>query len=192
MELATETRGLVGARVDARIRRRGRLAGADSRRLQAPAPRPRLESEADASTAPDLEKVWDRHGGSVYALACALLGDEAAAVRVVTLAMVDLALSTDGESHEDTLRFLARRVYRHSQEVPVEPSGSPHLPPVMVWLGQLAQLQRACLALCVFGGHTHREAADLLGVPPSTVAELLTAGLRELGHLAAGGAATSA
>ena len=71
------------------------------RRLQAPAPRLRLESEADASTAPDLEKVWDRHGGSVYALACALLGDEAAAVRVVTLAMVDLALSTDAESHEE-------------------------------------------------------------------------------------------
>ena len=120
------------------------------------------------------------------------LGDEAAAVRVVTLAMVDLARSTDAESHEDTLRFLARRVYRHSQEVSVEPSGTTHLPPLMVWLGQLAQLQRACLALCVFGGHTHREAADLLGVPPSTVAELLTAGLRELGHLAAGGAATSA
>ena len=69
---------------------------------------------------------------------------------------------------------------------------SPHLPPVMVWLGQLAHLQRACLALCVFGGLTHREAADLLDVPPSTVAELLTAGLRELGQLAAGGAATSA
>ena len=160
--------------------------------MQAPAPRPRPESEADASTAPDLEKVWDRHGGSVYALACALLGDEAAAVRVVTLAMVDLARSTDAESHEDTLRFLARRVYRHSQEVSVEPSGNANLPPLMVWLGQLAELQRACLALCVFGGHTHREAADLLGVPPSTVAELLTAGLRELGHLAAGGAATSA
>ena len=78
--------------VDARGRGWGRLAGADSRRLQAPAPRPRLESEADASTAPDLEKVWDRHGGSVYALACALLGDEAAAMRTVTLAMVDLAL----------------------------------------------------------------------------------------------------
>ena len=136
--------------------------------------------------------MWDRHGGSVYALACALLGDEAAAARTVTLAMVDLARSTDGESHQDTLRFLARRVYRHSQEAPVEPSSRPHLPPVMAWLGQLAQLQRACLALCIFGGHTHREAADLLGIPPSSVADLLTAGLRELGRLAAGATATSA
>ena len=191
MELATQPHGLVGARVDARGHRRGRVAGSESRQLRALAPRPRTEIEADSSTAPDLEQLWDRHGGSVYALACALLGDEAAAVRAVTLAMVDLARSTDGESREDTLRLLARRVYRHSQEVPVEPSGRPHLPPVMVWLGQLAQLQRACLALCVFGGHTYREAADLLDVPPSTVAELLTAGLRELGRLAAG-AATSA
>jgi hypothetical protein len=192
MELAAQSPGLADARVDARRLRRGRFAGAEPRRVQAPTPRPRLDIEAQPRTALNLAKVWDRHGGSVYALACALLGDEAAAVRTVTLAMVDLARSTDAESHEDTLRFLARRVYRHSQEAPVEQSDSSHLPPVMVWLSQLAQLQRACLALCVFGGHTHREAADLLGVHPNTVAELLTAGLRELGHLAAGGAATSA
>ena len=66
-----------------------------------------------------------------------------------------------------------------------------HLPPVMTWLAQLAQLQRACLALCVFGGHTHREAADLLDVAPTTVAELLTAGLHELGNLAAAGPTTA-
>jgi len=190
MELATQPHGLVGASLE--VRGRWQLTGAAHHRLQAPARRPRFASAADSNTAPDLEKVWDRHGGSVYALACALLGDEAAAVRTVTLAMVDLALSTDAEPDEETLRVLARRVYRHSQEVPMAPSGMPHLPPVMGWLGQLAQLQRACLALCVFGGHTRREAADLLDVSPSTVAELLTAGLRELGHLAGGGAATSA
>ena len=193
MELAAQAHDLIGARVDSRRIRRGWVNGADTRRVPAPASRPHPESEASASTAaPHLENLWDRHGGSVYALACALLMDEAAATRAVTLAMADLALSPGDESPEDPRRFLARRVYWHSQEVPVEPSGMPHLPPVMVWLGQLARLQRACLALCVFGGLTHREAADLLGVPPSEVAELLTAGLRELGHLAAGGAATSA
>ena len=66
------------------------------------------------------------------------------------------------------------------------------LPPVMVWVSQLARLQRASLALCVYGGLTHREAAALLDVPPSTVADLLTAGLRELGRLSAGAAATFA
>jgi len=192
MELAAQTPGLIGARINARGSRRGRLTGAASYPLLAPAPEPRSAVEDIASSARDLEQLWDRDGGSVYKLACALLGDEAAAVRVVTLAMVDLALSTDSDAHEDTLRFLASRVYRHSQDVVADPSGGSNLPPVMVWLGQLAQLQRACLALCVFGGHTHREAADLLDVPPGIVAELLTAGLRELGHLAAGGAATSA
>ncbi len=192
MELATETRGPVRTPVDARTRRRAWFPVVDSRRQEAPAPLPRVKSEAKAGSAPDPEKVWDRHGGSVYALACALLGDEAAAVRAVTLAMVDLALSIDADSPEDILGFLSRRVYRHSLEVPVGSSDRPGLPPLMGWLSRLAQLQRACLALCVFGGLTHREAADLLGVPPSAVAELLTTGLRELGHLAAGGAATSA
>jgi hypothetical protein len=191
MELATQTPGLVGARTDARGYGSGRHSGPDSLPLLAPAPEPRSAVEDETSSAPDLEQVWDRDGASVYKLACALLGDEAAAVRVATLAMVDLALSTDGDAHENTLRFLTGRVYRHSQEVAVEPSGGANLPPVMVWLGQLAQLQRACLALCVFGRHTHREAADLLDVPPSKVAKLLTAGLRELGQMATGGAATS-
>ena len=62
----------------------------------------------------------------------------------------------------------------------------------MVWLGELAQLQRAGLALCVFGGHTYREAAGLLGLPPTTVAELLTSALREVNRLTTGVTATSA
>ena len=33
-----------------------------------------------------LEEVWDRHGRSAYALACALLGSESAAVETVRLA----------------------------------------------------------------------------------------------------------
>ena len=95
-------------------------------------------------------------------------------------------------STEEARRFLARHVYRHTQELVGKTSGAMQLPPVMVWVSQLARLQRASLALCLFGGLTHREAAALLGVPPSTVADLLTAGLRELGRLAARGTATSA
>lgn len=134
---------------------------------------------------PPLEDLWELHGGHLYGLACALVGDEAAAVRTVTLAMVDLARTAAGEWPEDPLHYLVGRVYWRSTEVSTPPSGMSHLPPVMTWLAQLAQLQRASLALCVFGGHTHREAAELLGVPHATVAELLTAGLHELGDLAA-------
>jgi DNA-directed RNA polymerase specialized sigma24 family protein len=81
-------------------------------------------------------------------------------------------------------------VYRHAQESTAERSGATSLPPVMVWVSQLARLQRASLALCVFGGLTYRETAALLDVPPSTVADLLTAGLREMGRLTAGATAT--
>lgn len=161
MELATRTEGRREARVSVRARRWSAT--------REPLP---------------LETLWDRHGGSLYALACALLGDQAAAVRAVTLAMSDLPRTTASDRPEDALRHLAARVYWRSREVAARPSGSTHLPPVMAWLAQLAHLQRACLALCVFGGHTHREAADLLGATPESVAGLLTAGLRELGQLA--------
>jgi hypothetical protein len=139
-----------------------------------------------------LEDMWDRHGRSVYALACTLLGDEVAAMQAVKQGMTDLAHSTESVSVEDALRSMARHVYWRSQELAGSTSRSLQLPPAMVWVGELAQLQRACLALCVLGGHSHREAAGLLGVPPLTVAELLTAGLKEVSRLAAGRAATSA
>ncbi len=34
------------------------------------------------------------------------------------------------------------------------------------------------MALCLFGGHTYREAAALLDIPPMAAAELVTAALR--------------
>lgn len=136
--------------------------------------------------------LWDRHGGSAYALACALLGNETAAAEVVRLAMADLARSTDVRSHDQARRELARSVYRHAPEPPGGTADAVQLPRPMVWLSRLARLQRASLALCVYGGLTHREAADLLDVPPATVADLLIAGLRELGRLAAADAVTCA
>jgi DNA-directed RNA polymerase specialized sigma24 family protein len=152
-----------------------------------------VQSRPDSLDAePQLEDLWDRHGRSVYALACTLLGDEEAATQAVTLGMTDLAHSTERVSAKDALCSIARHVYWRSQELSGATSSTLHLPPAMEWVGQLAQLQRACLALCVFGGYTYREAADLLGAPPTTVARLLTAGLREVGRSATGGAPTSA
>ena len=150
--------------------------------------RPQLPTHSEsAPTAVQLADLWDQHGGAIYALACALLGDEAAATQAVTQAMTDLGRSTDSVSTDDARRSLARYVYSRSRELAPDAPRTLGLPQAMVWLGQLAQLQRACLALCVFGGHTHRDAAGLLGVPPMTVAALLTAGLHEVGRLAAGG-----
>ena len=137
---------------------------------------------------PALRRLWDGHGAAAYALACALLGDEVAAADAVRLAMADLARDAPDEP-EEVRRRLVRHVYRHAQEPAERAPGAARLPRAMVWLSTLAQLQRASLALCVYGGLTHREAAALLDVPPATVADLLTAGLRELGRLAATDAA---
>ena len=141
-------------------------------------------SAVSSTTSPDLEELWDRLGASAYTLACALLGDEVAAGEAVRLAMADLARTADG-STERAWSSLARHVYRHAEALDVRRPVAAQLPPVMVWVSRMARLQRASLALCVYGRLTHREAAALLDVPPATVAELLTAGLRELRSLAA-------
>ena len=140
-------------------------------------------------TALQLEDLWDRHGTSVYTLAYALLGDEAAAAQAVSLGLSDLARSAGSAWWSDARRSWARHVYRRSQEF--ETSSTPRLPLAMDWFRQLTHLERTCLALCLFGGHTRREAADLLDVPPTTVADLLTSGLREVKRLAAGGTAAT-
>ena len=179
MELTAQAPGPAGGRAPVRGRRRRRAAETET-------------AGAGAIVRRELEVLWDRHGGSAYALACALLGNEVAAAEAVRHAMSDLARSLPGVSTEEARGRLVRHVYRRTQEHAGDTSGAGPLPPVMVWVSQLARLQRASLALCVFGGLTHREAADLLDVPPSTVADLLTTGLRELGRLAAGRTATCA
>jgi DNA-directed RNA polymerase specialized sigma24 family protein len=192
MELTAQAPGLVGARAGGRGLRWRRVAEAECRRVQIASRAETETAAAGAVTRQELEDLWDRHGGSACALACALLGNEAAAAEAVRLAMADLARSIPDVSTEEARRSLVRQVYRHAQEPVFETSGAVLLPPVMAWVSRLARLQRASLALCVFGGLTHREAAALLDVPPSTVADLLTAGLRELGRLTAGATATCA
>ena len=163
----------------------------DTRSARQTAPRhralravPRHESWAGApaqgTSARQLEELWDRHGDAIYSLATMLVDDEATARRVVTLAMIDLALTTDCISGPDAQRSLARHVYLRSQELTGAATRTQDLPPAMVWLAELAPLQRACVALCCFGDHTYRQAAALLRVPAETAAELLTAGLRDV------------
>ena len=148
-----------------------------------------VDPSAHAATAHDL---WDRHGDSACLLACALLGHEAAYAEAVQQAMADLARSGDVRSDDEARRFLARSILRHARRLPSRSADATRLPAAMVWLSRLAWLQRASLALCVYGGLTHREAAALLDVPPATVADLLTAGLRELSRLVTADAATCA
>lgn len=143
------------------------------RRDAAPAP-------ADTVWAEDL---WNAHGQYVYSMACALLGDETAALQAVIFGMVDLHRSDVTTSAEDTTAALARSVYRRSTQLAVETPVSTALPPAMAWLSQLARAQRAALALCAFGGLSHTDAAELLDLEPPTVAGLLTSGLDDLKRL---------
>jgi ANTAR domain-containing protein len=137
----------------------------------------------DVSLGP--EELWDRHGTSLYAMACALLGDESAALRAVTLGMMDLYRQPELDARlraDEALRSAARCIYRRADaEVPDDSiRWSMTATPVMTRLGEVALSQRRTLALCVFGGHTYREAAATLDTPPGTVARLLISGLLEL------------
>lgn len=192
MELRAHDPGPVDAGAGIRAHRWSRATGGRSQLARTSWPAHPDGGPGNSVTRSELENLWDRHGGSGYALACALLGDQAAAVEAVRRAMADLTCSVRGVSTEEAGRCLARHVYRHAHEAAGGTPDAVLLPPVMVWVSQLAWLQRASLALCMFGGLTHRDAADLLDVPPSTVADLLTAGLRELGRLAADSTATRA
>lgn len=129
------------------------------------------------------EDLWNDHGQFVYSMACALLGDESAAMQAVAQGMVDYAHAGVMTSGDDTTRALARHVYRRATHLSVEIDDSTALPPAMLWLAQLAQLQRAALALCAFGGFTCTGAAELLRTTPTAVAQLLSSGLDELRRL---------
>ena len=137
------------------------------------------------------EQLWDLHGTSLYALACGLLGDEPAAVRAVTRGMTDFIIQTEsdpGLEKSDVLPQLSGYVYQRCELMVADVSFSRTMtmPPLIVWLSELVRVQRACLALCVFGGHTHREAAKRLNLSPVTVAGMLTAGLHQIAARASG------
>ena len=141
-----------------------------------------LRAVPDTDISPDtrdLEGLWDRHGASVYTLAYALLGDETTAARAMRLGMNDLACAAECGSTGDSHRSWAHHVYLRSQELLADASSTPGATPAPQWLGHLAQVQRACLALCLFGGHTYREVASLLDLQPMAVADLLNTGLGE-------------
>ena len=162
----------------------GKTRSRHGRRAFAARPAPAVAVEA-AATDPYgwAEDLWNSHGQSVYSLAQALLGDETAAMQAVALGMVDFVRRDTTAPAEDTGRTLARLVYLRSSELVRETSPSADLTPALRWLAQLAQLQRASLALCTFGGHTYEDAAKVLGIAPLTVAQLLTSGLNELSRL---------
>lgn len=154
--------------------------------------RPWLALANSPGHGPSPEQLWDMHGTPLFSLACTLLGDEEVALRAVALGMIDLYSPSDGRpviAGDASLRTVARCVYERCQTILAESSSQRTMivPPLMVWLGELAHSQRDALAMCVFGGHDYRQAAALLGLAPDVVARLLTSALQELGGQASAG-----
>ena len=132
------------------------------------------------------ERVWQGHGSAMHMLACAFLGDSSRADLAVAQGICDFAGRPEHVRPRDEIaarRELARIVYRLCGEVVTRPSAPAKpaaLPPLMVWLAEVSVRQRTCLVLCLFDGHTYREAAHLLGLAPTDVASLLRTGLLDL------------
>lgn len=156
------------------------------RRAGRAGPRPRRNPTVTAHRAepdPSPRRLWAAHGASLFALARALLGDGEAARDVVCSAMADLYDGTGprADTTPETLRRAAAHLYHRCQgdlDRPAAAAASAR--PAAVRLGELPTVQRAALALCLYGGHSYQLAAARLGLPAEVVADLLRTGLREL------------
>lgn len=107
------------------------------------------------------EELWDLHGSALFALACALVGDEPTALHAVTWAMADLYSHFDAVPdipQGEALREAAECLFMRCHAVPADTHvrRTMILPPLMVLLGEIACEQRGALALCAFGGHSYR------------------------------------
>jgi DNA-directed RNA polymerase specialized sigma24 family protein len=120
------------------------------------------ESRGAAATVDD---VWQRHGRALYALALTMCQDAEQAEAVVVQAVLDactpdhLAVPAVGRAE------LARYVYVLWQRR----RGDRH--------EGRASLQRSAVAMGLFGDHTYREVATLMGLPAREVADLMRSGL---------------
>jgi hypothetical protein len=131
-------------------------------------------------------------------LACALLGESSRAELEVAHGIAAFCAQHDHvppRADDDARRSLARIVYARCCDgsEPMPPPGSQSSrSPVLAWLLKLSTIQRATLALCMFGAHDHHQAAELMGLPPADVAATLRAGMRAIGDGAAGALVDSA
>lgn len=144
-----------------------------------------------------VTRAFDRHGEALLCLASAMIGRGAAAESAVIETIADASARMDWTHPEDERglrRELARLTYWRcvrwsgavSQDDPQTSVASlePHRDadqPTADALDGLSGQERAAIALCLYGAHTYQETAELLALPPETVARLLSFGLHRLG-----------
>ena len=132
----------------------------------------------------DVAATYDQFGHSLYLLACVLTDDAKLAEQLVVQTIV---AHLSGPS---TLRELSAGVHvawlawdqpQSSAESAPPPVTAPEAQLMHEIHGMLAE-QRGALGLCKYGGHTYRQAAELLDLPPEQVARLLCDALRSLAN----------
>lgn len=162
---------------------------ADAHRAPAPegARHPALETLRRAlrpakKPEPRVATTYDELGHALYLFACVLTDDVKLAEQLVVQTIVA------HQSGPSTLQDLSAGVHVAwlawgHPPLSAESSPLPGTSPSALMLHEIHGLptdQRAALGLCKYGGHTYRQAADLLDLPPEQVARLLCDALRSL------------
>jgi hypothetical protein len=150
-----------------------------------------VHPESAALTAPSaprsaVEETYMRHGAALFALAVVLLEDPEDAELLVTRALLDSCTPPDLTSPLLNRRDLARYVYVLWARNRTPPDTAPvhrsrrsrgRKTPRLNVGGRLSQLQRASIALALFGDHTYIEIASLMDLPAGEVADHMRSGL---------------
>jgi RNA polymerase sigma-70 factor, ECF subfamily len=156
-----------------------------------------------------LAEVYRRHGGSVYALARRVLGDDGRAEEVVQEIFLRLwhhperfdpdrgslrsfLLASAHGRAVDLLRADTSRRMREGRYVRATATAGYDIDrevwdltladQVKTALGELPDDEKRAIELAYFGGHTYREVATLLAEPEGTVKSRIRNGLRRLNH----------
>lgn len=133
-------------------------------------------------------KLFDRHGAALHTIASVMTNDPLHAEALVVDAISSQIAPplTDQNTKQRSVRELAATVYVAWSCRPAPPT--PILAPTdikppsttLTALHLLPDDHRAVLALCTFGGHTYRQAATVLGLPDTKIADVLREALLTL------------
>lgn len=145
-------------------------------------------NELRTSRRRSASELLDRLGPELYRLATVLTADADFAERLVISAIGD---HCPNDSPQSDLRNLSAAIFlewtrRDLPAIAPKRSGRlrrPAATPDDLTLDELHALpedQLGALALCKFGAHSYRRAAELLGIPATELASILCAALRSL------------
>jgi DNA-directed RNA polymerase specialized sigma24 family protein len=154
---------------------------------------PPVPSEDGSPGWQKADTMLTRYGPTLYSLAYAFTEDRGRSEQLVLQAIftrhVGRPPREQGDSR-DVLRDFARMIYLNwsadveTRSLPPHPCaalGQPGESAELTGLKKMPHEHREALALCTFGGHSYRQAADLLKLSPACVAELLLEAPRDLG-----------